>query len=102
MSTEAGEAEEQCEVERSTTNITPDMEVDTVWAIYSQQAKFEQGSPSAGDSAADRAKLFLAKKRDEIIENIRRILIDKISTYDAIRNQNTRSMAVPNLIGGLD
>ena len=101
MSSKAGEADER----RAATpplNRASDKEDDPVSAIYSQQARIEQGSPSTGASAADRAKQLLAKKKEETIDSIISILADRISTYDAIKNQNIRSMAVPNLIGGLN
>ena len=101
MSSEAGKAEEK-PAATSPLNHAADKEDDPISALYSQQARIEQGSPSTGDSAADRAKQFLAKKREETVECIRTILADRISTYDAIKNQNIRSMAVPNLIGGLN
>ena len=69
--------------------------------IYKEQAVLEVGSVSAGDSAADRAKLYLTKKRDELAAMLRNLLGDKLSTYDAVRNHNLRSMVVPNLIGGI-
>ena len=61
MSSEAGEAEEK-PAATSPLNHAADKEDDPISALYSQQARIEQGSPSTGDSAADRAKQFLAKK----------------------------------------
>ena len=65
MSSEAGEADNTLLTGESSSasNTEMEREDDPVGAVYNQQAKFEQGSPSSGDSAADRAKLFLAKKR---------------------------------------
>ena len=104
MSSEAGEADNTLLTGESSSasNTEMEREDDPVGAVYNQQAKFEQGSPSSGDSAADRAKLFLAKKKAEAIEQMRSLLTDRISTYDAIKNHNLRAMAVPNLIGGLN
>ena len=62
MSSEAGEAEEK-PAATSPLNHATDKEDDPISALYSQQARIEQGSPSTGDSAADRAKQFLAKKK---------------------------------------
>ena len=101
MFSEAGKAEEKMVV-TPPLNCATDKDDDPVSAIYSQQARIEQGSPSTGASAADRAKQLLAKKKEETIDSIRTILADRISTYDAIKNQNIRSMAVPSLIGGLN
>ena len=101
MSSEAGEAEEKTAATPPLNRAT-DKDDNPISAIYSQQARFEQGSPSTDNSAANRAKQFLAKKKEETIEGIRTILADRISTYDAIKNQNIRCMAVPNLIGGLN
>ena len=61
MSSEAGEAEEKSAA-TPPLNHAADKEDDPISALYSQQARFEQGSPSTGDSAANRAKQFLAKK----------------------------------------
>ena len=69
--------------------------------VYKEQAVLEVGSASAGDSAANRAKLYLTKKRDELAAMLRNLLGDKLSTYDAVRNHNLGSMVVPNLIGGI-
>ena len=64
MASEAGEADITLTGESSSAgNTETEREDNPVGAVYNQQAKFEQGSPSSGDSAADRAKLFLAKKR---------------------------------------
>ena len=41
--------------------------------IYKEQAVLEVGSVSAGDSAADRAKLYLTKKRDELAAMLRNL-----------------------------
>ena len=81
MSSEAGEAEEKTAA-TPPLNHAVDKEDDPISALYSQQARFEQGSPSTGDSATDRAKQFLAKKREETVDGIRTILADRISTYD--------------------
>ena len=102
MASEAGEADITLMGESSSaSNTETEREDDPVGAVYNQQAKFEQGSPSSGDSAADRAKLFLAKKKAEAIEQMRSLLTDRISTYDAIKNHNLRSMASRTLLVAL-
>ena len=94
MASEAGEADNTLLTGESSSASNTEMEREDnlVGAVDNQQAKFEQGSPSSGDSAADRAKLFLAKKKAEAIEQMRSLLTDRISTYDAIKNHNLRAI----------
>ena len=100
MSSGAGAAEDSGEVAPPISGHTVQKEEDTVGAIYSEQARIEMGSTTVGDTAADRARIYVAKKKEEMITNLRALLSDRISTYDAIKNHNSRSMSVPNLIGG--
>ena len=67
MSSGAGEAEDLGEVAPPISDHTVQKEEDTVGAIYSEQARIEMGSTTVGDAAADRARIYVAKKKEEMI-----------------------------------
>ena len=67
MSSGAGEAEDSGEVAPPISGHTVQKEEDTVGAIYSEQARIEMGSTTVGDAAADRARIYVAKKKEEMI-----------------------------------
>ena len=45
-------------------------------------------STTADSDISERAKSYLAKKKEETISNIRAIFADRIATYDTIRSFN--------------
>ena len=53
------------------------------------------------EDISERARLYIAKKKEETKAHIRALFADKINTYEAIKRHNLRSMAVSNLLGGL-
>ena len=100
MTSEAGAAEEKRGPSPPALTNSSSREEDTVEALYRQQAAIEMGSPLTGDSASDRAKAYILKKREEAVAALRSLLSDRTGTYDAIKNYNLRAMTVPNLLGG--
>ena len=53
------------------------------------------------EDISERARRYIAKKKEEAKAHIRALFADKINTYEAIKRHNLRSMAVSNLLGGL-
>ena len=63
MSSGAGAAEDSGEVAPPISGHTVQKEE----AIYTEQARIEMGSTTVGDAAADRARIYVAKKKEEMI-----------------------------------
>ena len=75
----------------------------------------QEGSPSSSgqsqeddrmeeveeDDISEKARRYIAKKKEEAKAHIRALFADKINTYEAIKRHNLRAMAVSNLLGGL-
>ena len=64
-------------------------------------------APAATNSQAesnigDRARAYIAKKKEEMVGSVRAIFADRIATYDAIKNFNKRREEALDLDGGAD
>ena len=53
------------------------------------------------EDISERARRYIAKKKEDVKAHIRALFADKINTYEAIKRHNLRSLAVSNLLGGL-
>ena len=54
-----------------------------------------------GVNISERARRYIAKRKEEVKEHIKVVFADKMNTYEAIKRQNFRDMAVCNILGGL-
>ena len=44
----------------------------------------------AGSDIGDRARAYIAKRKEEIVASVRAVFADRIATYDAIKSFNKR------------
>ena len=70
--------------------------------LREQEALEKEGEEEAVYSAADKAKAFLIRKKEEIISKIRAIFADSLATYSAVVSYNKRKLLAPSLHGGVD
>ena len=56
----------------------------------------------AGSDIGDRARAYIAKRKEEIVASVRAVFADRIATYDAIKSFNKRREEALDLDGGAD
>ena len=78
------------------------METEETGEREEQQLLSANTATFADSDISDRAKAYLAKKKEESISNIRAIFADRIATYDTIRSFNKRKEEALDLYGGAD
>jgi len=58
------------------------------------------GEPNCAESASDKAKAYLLKKKSELIDSVQAVFADQMPTYEAVRHANSRKFMAPNLNDG--
>ena len=53
-------------------------------------------------SAAEKAKAFVIRKKEQLISKIQAIFADSVATYSAVVSYNKRKLLTPSLHGGVD
>ena len=75
------------------------LDPEAVYAVYSEQhaLETESGPGADGDDIATKARLYLAKKREELSTEIQARFADVLTTYEAVKGYNDRSLVACQL-----
>ena len=69
---------------------------------HAQPQPVANSNGPAGSDIGERARAYIAKKKEEIVASVRAIFADRIAMYDAIKSFNKRREEALDLDGGAD